>query len=468
MLDSYIRNYLEFLNERVKALEENKNKPNVPSGEEEDAAGEEDENREVIVLLEDLDRALLKANFRSVNISKEISEDYKPGTNDENKYVDNKDDPAISLEVIHGRARMGTLNITKELIKEVKTNTEEGGEEEEYYEYLSTNEAYTKEEIDGIYGTKITNNTNSIKKICGFDELLDALLMNSCMLFNKSRVGTNSYVYFKSPYAENYFTFSDTSTAQEPSRMEFVLLEDSMVKPQSITSIIKINKDQVEIPKLIQATDNPYLTKNDINEFSYNSDDNKLHCTATIQFETNNFQDNEYTYMQFHSTQEGSTIKYALKEYFVGSDPALKIINNSYNGRDITLLQIEYNKIIIPELRINEETRYATEPFVNEQINNFGSNFYVVEVVIPANNGVTELPNTIPDYATKIQTHKLIMPNTDGKHIFTLRKTSNGTYGANWVSVVVTAEKITFTSVNVSTEEIRIYAQFEWVKKPGT
>ena len=57
------------------------------------------------------------------------------------------------------------------------------------------------------------------------------------------------------------------------------------------------------------------------------------------------------------------------------------------------------------------------------------------------------------------------MPNTDGKHIFTLRKSSNGTYGANWVSVVVTAEKITFTSVNVSTEEIRIYAQFEWVAK---
>ena len=170
--------------------------------------------------------------------------------------------------------------------------------------------------------------------------------------------------------------------------------------------------------------------------------------------------------MEFHSTQEGSTIKYALKEYLVGSDPALKIINNSYEGRDITLLQIEYNKIIIPELRINEETRYATEPFVNEQINNFGSNFYVVEVVIPANNQVTELINTIPDYATKIQTHKLIMPNTDGKHIFTLRKSNAGTYGANWVKVAVTAEKITFTSVYVSTEDITIHAQFEWVKKP--
>ena len=133
---------------------------------------------------------------------------------------------------------------------------------------------------------------------------------------------------------------------------------------------------------------------------------------------------------------------------------------------EIPLLQLDYDKVVIPQLYKDEETQYATETFVNEQINNFGSNFYVVEVVIPANNGVTELPNTIPDYATKIQTHKLIMPNTDGKHIFTLRKSSNGTYGANWVSVVVTAEKITFTSVNVSTEEIRIYAQFEWVKKP--
>ena len=465
MLDSYIRNYLEFLNERVKALEENKNKPNVPSGEEEEDEVEEDENRKFVVLYDDLDRALLKANFRSVNISKEISEDYKPGTNDENKYVDNKDDPAISLEVIHGRARMGTLNITKELIKEVKTNTEEGGEEEEYYEYLSTNEAYTKEEIDGIYGTKITNNTNSIKKICGFDELLDALLMNSCMLFNKSRVGTNSYVYFKSPYAENYFTFRDTSTAQEPSRMEFVLLEDSMVKPQSITSIIKINKDQVEIPKLIQATDNPYLTKNDINEFSYNSDDNKLHCTATIQFETNNFQDNEYTYMQFHSTQEGSTIKYALKEYFVGSDPALKIINNSYNGRDITLLQIEYNKIIIPELRFNEETRYATEPYVTEQINTFQSKFYIMEAVIPANQTQAVYTNSIPNYLVYKNTHQLIMPNTDGKHIFTVRKLADNKYMGNWVTVRITDTNITFLPLETSTEEIKLYVQFEWVAK---
>ena len=111
-------------------------------------------------------------------------------------------------------------------------------------------------------------------------------------------------------------------------------------------------------------------------------------------------------------------------------------------------------------------TPYATETFVNEQINNFGSNFYVVEVVIPANNHNTELPNTIPDYAIKIQTHKLIMPNTDGKHIFTLRKSSEGTYGANWVNVAVTAEKITFVSVYVSTEDITIHAQFEWVKKP--
>ena len=58
------------------------------------------------------------------------------------------------------------------------------------------------------------------------------------------------------------------------------------------------------------------------------------------------------------------------------------------------------------------------------------------------------------------------MPNTDGKHIFTLRKTTEGTYGANWVNVAVTAEKITFTSVYVSTEDITIHAQFEWVKKP--
>ena len=164
MLDSYIRNCFMNLNRRVTALEENKNKPTVPSGEEEEEdAAEEDENRKYVVTVEDLNTAVHFANFRSVNISKQINPNYEVDQS-EDKYITNKDDPTISLEVIHGRARMGTLNITEDLIKEVKTTNEDGVEEEEYYEYLSTNEAYTKEEIDGNYGTKITNNTNSIKR----------------------------------------------------------------------------------------------------------------------------------------------------------------------------------------------------------------------------------------------------------------------------------------------------------------
>ena len=144
--------------------------------------------------------------------------------------------------------------------------------------------------------------------------------------------------------------------------------------------------------------------------------------------------------------------------------PQIKLTSDVYEERVIAIIGFDF--IQIPWLYKDGENAYATETYVNEQINNFGSNFYVVEVVIPANNHKTELPNTIPDYVTKIQTHKLIMPNTDGKHIFTLRKSTEGTYGANWVNVAVTAEKITFVSVYVSTEDITIHAQFEWVKKP--
>ena len=327
-------------------------------------------------------------------------------------------------------------------------------------------ETYTKEEIESNYGSKITTLEETLNRICspaGYE-----MYMQSSMHFLPGNVVRRTYMYFSSYYEENkYFVLKDSGTEEEPSLLEISFLNGFYQTSSNYTSLIKLHADQVEIPQLIQATDNPYLTKNDISEFSYNNADNKLHATATIKFDAVNLEDNEHVYMEFYSTYGMNAQTYALKNVPAGGNYA-KLNMVSVREPETTLIQIECDRVVIPQLYKDEETHYATETFVNEQINNFGSNFYVVEVVIPANNGVTELPNTIPDYATKIQTHKLIMPNTDGKHIFTLRKSSNGTYGANWVSVVVTAEKITFTSVNVSTEEIRIYAQFEWVKKPGT
>ena len=475
MLDSYIRNCLSNLNRRVTELEESKKRPTKPS---DDSGGtnippDGIPPEQAVVTWADLDTAFLHANFRSLKLSKQINEDYDP-EGDEPYYINGDDDPVISLDVIHGKARIPNLTITEGLFKEVVVKNEEEEDEIEYYDYLTRNEAYTKEEVDATYArtenlpdfTRITTLEQNMNKICTFSEAMhNIIFLKSRMYFGSHLTSSRDYMYFKSHDEFNYFCLRDTSTKTETSILEFVFLEGNYSNPTHTTSLIKIYADQVEIPKLIQATDNPYLTKNDINEFSYNNADNKLHCTATIRFDASNFQDNENVCMEIYSTYGYSEITYALKEVAANGNLAkVKIV--SVKDDETTLLQLECDRVVIPELYKDADTPYATETFVNEQINNFGSNFYVVEVVIPANKNVTELANTIPDYATKIQTHKLIMPNTDGKHIFTLRKSSTGTYGANWVSVVVTAEKITFTSVYVSTEEIRIYAQFEWVAKP--
>ena len=594
MLDSYIRNCLSNLNRRVTELEEAKKRPTKPS---DDSGGpnippDGTDPEKAVVTWADLDTAFLHANFRSLQLSKQLNEDYYEGGN-EPYYVDNDDDPKISLEVIHGEARMGKLTITDNLFKEVVVKNEEE-DEIEYYDYLTRNEAYTKEEVDATYArtenlpdfTRITKLEENVNRIASLSKNYSNLMyISSRMYFAPNIINNRDYMYFKSPYIKNYFVLTDVSTETEtsalklifrkesyidpssqatlmkikasgieipilfqesgnpyitkmetytkeeiesnygskittleeklngicdtyinsiylrkslfftklinernyiyfesphesnafclrdisdennPSILELLLIKGVYENPESTTSVIKINGTQVEIPQLIQATDNPYLTKNDISEFSYNSDDNKLHATATIKFDAVNLADNEHVYMEFYSTYGMNAQTYALKNVPAGGNYA-KLNMVSVREPETTLIQIECDKVVIPELYKDEDTPYATETFVNEQINNFGSNFYVVEVVIPANNHKTELPNTIPDYATKIQTHKLIMPNTDGKHIFTLRKSNAGTYGANWVNVAVTAEKITFTSVYVSTEDITIHAQFEWVKKP--
>ena len=596
MLDSYIRNCLSNLNRRVTELEEAKKRPTKPS---DDSGGpnippDGTDPEKAVVTWADLDTAFLHANFRSLQLSKEINEDYVEGE-DEPYYVDNDDDPKISLEVIHGEARMGKLTITDNLFKEVVVKNEEE-DEIEYYEYLTRNNAYTKDEVDATYArtenlpdfTRITKLEENVNRIASLSANYSNLMyISSRMYFAPNIINNRDFMYFKSPYIKNYFVLTDVSTETETSALKLIFRKESYIdpssqrtlmkikasgieipvlfqesgnpyitkmetytkeeiesnygskittledkfngfsdiyddaiyikktlfftslintqnyiyfssrdqpnhlllrdvgymnnspllellfikgnykNPDSETSVIKINGTQVEIPQLIQATDNPYLTKNDISEFSYNNSDNKLHATATISFDANNLEDNGHVYMEFYSTYGMGAQTYALKNVPAGGNYAkLNIV--TVGQPEITLLQLDYDKVVIPKLYKDEDTTYATETFVNEQINNFGSNFYVVEVVIPANNHKTELPNTIPDYAIKIQTHKLIMPNTDGKHIFTLRKTTDGTYGANWVNVAVTAETITFTSVLASTEDITIHAQFEWVKKPGT
>ena len=88
-----------------------------------------------------------------------------------------------------------------------------------------------------------------------------------------------------------------------------------------------------------------------------------------------------------------------------------------------------------------------------------------MEAVIPANQTQAVYTNSIPNYATKKNTHQLIMPNTDGKHIFTVRKLNDNTYMGNWVTVRITDTNITFIAVQTSTEETKLYVQFEWVAK---
>ena len=542
MLDSYIRNYLSNLNRRVTELEEAKKRPTKPS---DDSGGtnippDGTDPEKAVVTWADLDSAFLHANFRSLQLSKEINEDYVEGE-DEPYYVDNDDDPKISLEVIHGEARMGKLTITDNLFKEVVVKNEEEEDEIEYYEYLTRNNAYTKEEVDATYArtenlpdfTRITTLEQNMNKICTFSNAYNNLnYITSRMYFASKEINNRDYMYFKSPYLMDYFVLTDVSTETEtsalkllfrqesyidpssqatlmkieasgieipvlfqesgnpyitkmevettyakianlpnferitaleeklngicdtyinsiylrkslfftklinernyiyfesphesnafclrdisdennPSILELLLIKGVYENPESTTSVIKINGTQVEIPQLIQATDNPYLTKNDISEFSYNSNDNKLHATATIKFDAVNLEDNGHVYMEFYSTYGMGAKTYALKNVPASGNYAkLNIV--TVGEPEIPLLQLDYDKVVIPELYKDEETHYATETFVNEQINNFGSNFYVVEVVIPANNHKTELPNTIPDYAIKIQTHKLIMPS---------------------------------------------------------
>ena len=120
MLDSYIRNYLSNLNRRVTELEEAKKRPTKPS---DDSGGtnippDGTDPEKAVVTWADLDTAFLHANFRSLQLSKEINEDYEP-EGDEPYYVDNDDDPVISFEVIHGKARIPNLTITDGLFKEV-------------------------------------------------------------------------------------------------------------------------------------------------------------------------------------------------------------------------------------------------------------------------------------------------------------------------------------------------------------
>ena len=241
-------------------------------------------------------------------------------------------------------------------------------------------------------------------------------------------------------------------------------MKDNSLSPTSTISLIKLYEDQVEIPKLIQATDNPYITKNDISEFSYNSDDNKLHTTATIYFDASNFADNEHVCMEIYSTYGVGPQTYALKHVPVGGNyPRLKIVTEEEN--EITLLQIEYDRVVIPELYKDEQTHYATEAYVTEQINTFQSKFYIIKAILPANQQQASFKNSIPDYATKIKTHELIMPNTDGNYIFTVSVDAANKVTANWVQVRITETNITLIPLKTSTQDINITLQFEWVAK---
>ena len=126
MLDSYIRNYLSNLNRRVTELEERNKRPSIPS----DGSGGtnipsgDDEGKppsQIAVTWEDINTSFLHANFRSLKVSKQKNDLYEENGS-EPEYINNDDDPVISLEVIHGKARIPNLTITDGLkMKKKKT-----------------------------------------------------------------------------------------------------------------------------------------------------------------------------------------------------------------------------------------------------------------------------------------------------------------------------------------------------------
>ena len=279
-------------------------------------------------------------------------------------------------------------------------------------------------------------------------------------------------MYFNSSSETNFFALRDANTETATSILEFSFMKDNSLSPTSTISLIKLYEDQVEIPKLIQATDNPYLTKNDINEFSYNKEENKLHATAPIRFEAPNSEDYNHTYMQIYSQgKEGYNVTYELKNndspdtptQGSSSYPEIKLTSDVYEERKLAIIGFDF--IQIPWLYKDTKTRYATETYVTEQINTFQSKFYIIKATLPANQQQASFKNSIPDYATKIKTHELIMPNTDGNYIFTVSVDAANRVTANWVEVRITETNITLIPLKTSTKDINITLQFEWVAK---